>query len=58
MNEKLLCEPCSNNTYLFRSNIDSYFNSEKCKDCTNHPMHNCYGGFNLTPKSGYWRINN
>ena len=52
--ENFACRPCKQNFYLFDRTF-SWF-SDVCKTCENKNF-NCYGGFKLTPKANFWRLN-
>ena len=45
------CFDCPSNFYSFEENFQE---STSCSPCSTEPF-NCYGGFNLSPKPGYWR---
>lgn len=47
------CQTCPFNSYSLNSSLESNI----CIDCTNSEKFYCYGGSNLTPKPGYWRLN-
>jgi hypothetical protein len=47
----LTCFDCPVNFYSFETNFDE---STSCSPCSTEPFF-CYGGFNLSPKPGYWR---
>jgi len=51
------CEPGESaqglTCYLCQSNTFSLTPSQPCNSCP--PSATCYGGFNMVPKSGYWR---
>ncbi len=49
--DSLNCVTCDPNFFSFQQD---FLEPSVCKICANEPF-NCYGGFNLTPKSGYWR---
>jgi hypothetical protein len=50
--EQLKCVVCQPNFYSFE---DDFVEPSSCKSCTIERRFYCYGGFNLTPKAGYWR---
>jgi hypothetical protein len=47
----LTCFDCPVNFYSFEKNFQE---STSCSPCSGEPFY-CYGGFNLSPKPGYWR---
>ena len=49
---ELKCIECQPNFYSFE---DNFLEPSSCKSCTIERRFYCYGGFNLTPKAGYWR---
>jgi hypothetical protein len=50
--ELLKCVACQPNFYSLE---DEFIEPSSCKSCTIEKRFYCYGGFNLTPKAGYWR---
>jgi hypothetical protein len=49
--KNLECLPCEPNFFSFE---DGFVEPVLCKSCISEPFY-CYGGFNHTPKLGYWR---
>ena len=51
LNERWICNPCDKNMFTLDEN-------SICKTCSNEPSVNCsFGGHELFPKPGYWRLN-
>ena len=46
------CVPCSNDSFSFSIEFETLI---VCQDCNKKNFY-CFGGFNLTPKSTYWRL--
>ena len=49
--ENLQCLPCSPNFFSFS---DEFLQASSCTNCLSQNFY-CYGGFNITPKAGFWR---
>ena len=50
LNERWICNPCDKNMFTLDEN-------SICKTCSNEPSVNCsFGGHELFPKPGYWRL--
>ena len=51
-NNEAICIPCQENTFSFERKF--FHTSMKCSLCLNENFY-CFGKFNLTPKTQYWR---
>lgn len=49
--ENLQCIPCNPNFFSFS---DEFLQASSCTNCLSQNFY-CYGGFNITPKAGFWR---
>ena len=49
--DNLRCMPCEANFFSLTSD---FIEPSACKSCAQEHFY-CYGGFQLTPKPGYWR---
>ncbi len=50
--DRMECLPCDPNFFSFSEN---FLEPSSCHSCSRENF-NCYGGFNLTPKAGFWRM--
>ena len=53
LTDDLRCEKCPSNTYSFERSFTK--TSDQCRSCYGQPF-NCYGGSDITPKPGFWRV--
>ena len=53
--ENFICQECPLNTYSFIRNFNDRI-TDLCKDCSKESF-NCFGGSKLTPRKGFWRLN-
>lgn len=51
--KSMSCKPCQINFFSFETNISK---ASTCLSCFNREFY-CYGGNNLSPRKGYWRLN-